>query len=144
MPTEVQPGVALIYVAGEHIADVEGKVVVYGAEEQEVVLGQDGDTKFAGIVISVTGARSESTAIGVIAANLGDNMGVVNDGVVEVVADGAVLFGDALAIGTDGKVKALTEVDHIATAGDIMLMIGRAQEDAEDGDIFKALVFARK
>ena len=131
MPTEVQPGVAIKYVAGEKMLDVEGKCVVYGAEEGEVVLGQDDDTKFAGIVISVTGARSESTAIGVITAE-------------EVVADGAIVFGDALAIATDGKVKALAEVDHVATAADIMLMIGRAQEDADDGDVFKALIYARK
>lgn len=144
MPTEVQPGIAIKYVAGEKILDAEGKCVVYGAEEGEVVLGQDGDTKFAGVIISITGARSESTAIGVVTAEDGDNIGVVNDGILEVVADGAIVFGDALAIGTDGKVKALADLDHTATAADIMLMIGRAQEDADDGDLFEALIYARK
>jgi hypothetical protein len=144
MPTEVQPGIAIKYVAGETASNVEGKVVVYGAEEGEVVIGQDGDTKFAGVIISVTGARSESNAIGVIGMEEGDNIGVVNDGIVELKAEGAIEFGDALAIANNGLVKALPAVDHTATASDIMKIIGRAQEDAANGDVFQALIFARK
>lgn len=145
MPTEVQPGIAIKYTAGEDASNVEGKVVVYSDIEDEVVIGQEGDTKFAGIIISVTGARSESTAIGVIPMNEGDNIGVVNDGIVEVQAEGDIEFGDAITIADDGFVKALPEVDSSEVdAEKIMLMIGRAQEDAENGDTFKALIFARK
>jgi hypothetical protein len=73
----------------------------------------------------------------------GDNIGVVNDGIVEVKASGPIEYGDALAIADEGLVKALP-VDATPTAADIMKMIGRAQEDAENGKIFKALIFARK
>jgi len=136
MPTEVQPGIAIKYTAGEDASDVEGKVVVYGTAEDEVVIGNEGNTKFAGVIISVTGARSESTAIGVIDMKEGDNIGVVNDGIVEVKASGPIEYGDALAIADEGLVKALP-VDATPTAADIMKMIGRAQEDAENGKYLK-------
>jgi len=119
MPTEVQPGIAIKYTAGEDASDVEGKVVVYGTAEDEVVIGNEGNTKFAGVIISVTGARSESTAIGVIDMKEGDNIGVVNDGIVEVKASGPIEYGDALAIADEGLVKALP-VDATPTAADIM------------------------
>lgn len=136
MSMEVQPGVAIKYVAGEAIENAYNKAVVYGPDEGEVLLGTDDDTKFAGIVISVTAGKTDALE--------GDNIGVVNDGIIEVKADGAISFGDALAIGTDGLVKAIPEADGTPTAALIMQMIGRAQEDAEDGAVFKALVFCRK
>lgn len=150
MPTEVQPGIAIKYTAGEDADDAEGKVVVYSDVEDEVVIGMEGDTKFAGVIISITGARSESTAIGVVSMNEGDNIGVVNDGIMEVrAAVGEVInFGEAIAIADDGFVKALPDVDSSSVdPEEIMQMIGRAQEDVNASTasvVFKALIYARK
>lgn len=142
--TEVQPGVAIKYTAGEDANDVLNKCVIYGTEEDEVLIGSAGDTKFAGVIIAVTGARSESTAIGTIAMEDGDNITVVNDGIMEVIADGAVSYGDALKLADDGAVSTLASVDVSGDSTDVMYMVGRAQEAADDGDTFKALMFARK
>jgi hypothetical protein len=103
MAMEVQPGVAIKYIAGEDTADCYNKAVMYSETEGEVLLGTEGSTKFAGIIISVTAGKTE--------AKDGDNIGVVNDGIIEVKADGAITYGQAIQIGALGKVKALPAVD---------------------------------
>lgn len=132
---QVQPGIYIKFVfAGEDLADAIGKAVVYGAVEGEVELATDDDVNFAGIIQAVDPGKSD--------AEDGDNVNVCNEGVLEVIADGAVSYGDTIALGTDGTVKSI-EADATKSADNIKLTIGRAMEDADNGDVFKALIHAK-
>lgn len=119
------------------VTDALNLAVVYSAVEGEVELATDGDTKFAGIIQVIDPGKSD--------AEDGDNVNICKDGFIEVIADGAISYGDGLALGTDGTIKALANVDATDVgADDIMLMMGRAEQDAEDGDTFIAHIWVRK
>jgi hypothetical protein len=133
---QIQPGVYIKYVfTGDDKANALNLAVAYATSEGEVQIATSGDTKFAGVLTAIQA--------GATTAEDGLNVTVCNDGILEVVASGAIAYGDALALDTGGKFKAIA-ADATQSAANIMLMVGRAQEDAANGDTFKALIFARK
>ena len=139
MAMRIQEGndVKYVFNTDATVLDALNLAVVYGASEGEVELATDGDTKFAGIIQTIDPGKTD--------AEDGDNINVCKDGFIEVIADGAISYGDALALGTDGTIKSLAAVDATDVgADDIMLMIGRAEADAEDGDVFIAHIWVRK
>lgn len=139
MSMRIQEGndVKYVFSTVSTVTDALNLAVVYGNTEGEVELATDGDTKFAGIIQAIDPGKTD--------AEDGDNVSVCRDGFIEAKADGDIAFGDALALGTNGTLKALADVDATDVgADDIMLMVGRAEQDAEDGDTFVAFIWVRK
>ncbi|MDP3065485.1 MAG: hypothetical protein Q8N08_02005 [Methanobacteriaceae archaeon] len=132
---QVQPGIYIKFVfTGANLANAIGKAVAFSTDEGEVRLATDDDVGFAGIIQAVDAGKSLAVE--------GDNVNVCNEGVLEVIADGAVLYGDTVALGTDGTVKAIP-ADATQSVANIKLTIGRALEDASNGEVFKALIHAK-
>jgi len=137
MRTQEGNDVKYVFSTDAIVTDALNLAVVYSTVEGEVELATDGDTKFAGIIQIIDPGKSD--------AEDGDNVNICKDGFIEVIADGAISYGDGLALGTDGTIKALANVDATdVSADDIMLMMGRAEQDAEDGDTFIAHIWVRK
>lgn len=134
MSFQVQPGIKMTYFA-EGAIPALNLAVIYGSEDGTVAVGTADSVKFAGVIAA--------TKLGESSAEDGDVVTVINDGVMEVVASGAIAYGDALALAADGKVKSAA-LDLTPTAAGAFQMIGRAQESAEDGETFNALIFVRK
>jgi len=129
------------YVAGEEIADALYKAVKFDPEnEGEVLEGTDDGIRFAGIIFAVTEGRTPYGMISGqgITAPEGVNLSVAREGFHPAIADGAIIFADALCMGEDGALKAMPDYDVSPTAEQIVKFCGRAQEDADDGDTFIA------
>jgi hypothetical protein len=135
-----QPSDFVSYDVSEDIAaEALFRAVKYDSDnEGEVLLGTDDGTGFAGIIYAVTAARTpygmiSGTGISVAA---GTRVTVVKSGFRPAIADGTIKFGDALCMGESGKLKTLEDFDTSPTALMLVQFVGRAQEDAEDGDSF--------
>ncbi len=63
----------------------------------------------------------------------GDVLTFERNGVIPVIAEGAIKEGDLLCLGADGTFK---------TAGNNDTAVGRSYENAEDGDVFRAFITA--
>lgn len=134
MVFQVQPGVSMKYIAGGDIPKL-GLAVQYDSVEGQVVVGTADSVRFAGVIAAI--GLGEKSGV------KGDIVSVINDGVMEVIASGAVEYGDALALAADGKFKS-SPVDLTPTAAGAFQIVGRAQESAADGETFNALIFVRK
>lgn len=135
MSGTVYPGKDLTYVLADDVTAPFNKAFIYDDLEGEVALGQDGDSKFAGILTAVTISKSTQAPY-VTEAYAGDSVTLKKYGVVEAIADGSINYGDAVGIGNDGQLKALADFDVSGTAEQIIAQVGRAQEDAATGERF--------
>jgi hypothetical protein len=134
MSMQVQEGDYVKYVfTGADLEDYFGAAVQYAADEGEVEIATEDTTKFAGVMVQVDPGKTT--------AEDGDNCTIVKEGIVEVIADGAIEYGDALAVGENQAFKA-SDADGTALTN-FLTHVGRAQEDADDGDVFKALIHAQ-
>jgi len=134
MALQVQPGVSITYISGGIIPSL-GLAMVYDSVERQVVVAGADAVNFAGVVQAIQPGKTSGVE--------GDVVTVVNDGIMEVTASGAIKYGDALALAANGKFKAVA-LDLTPTAAGAFQMVGRAQQDAADGETFDALVFVRK
>lgn len=133
MSMQVQEGVYIkfIFSGDTDYEDCFNKAVQFADAEGEVEAADENTTKFVGVIVAVDPGKTT--------AEDGDNVNVCTEGVLEVVADGAISYGDTLAVGEDGKLKAIA-ADGTQTAANIMMTVGRALQDADDGDVFQALI----
>lgn len=119
-----------------------GRAAVYSATEGEVTLGQEGDTKFAGIIVTGTITRSQQSPFNDEFYD-GDQLTLKKYGITEVVADGTVEYGDPLCIGGNGALKVLEDYDASPTAEQNVLYLGRAEAGAADGEKFAARIIQK-
>ncbi len=117
-----------VYLDGKYLpftagADITAGQVVELSGDGTVVPAGDGSTKVIGVAL--------------IDAKAGEKVTVVTEGVVEVVASGAISAGDKVQSATGGKVAKWTA----SSAGDSAKIIGTALTSASaDGDKVKVLM----
>jgi|ADurb_Cas_01_Slu_FD_contig_21_4521477_length_882_multi_3_in_0_out_0_2 hypothetical protein len=135
MSMQVQEGVYVKFVfSGDDVTDAFNKAVQFAATEGEVELADEDTTTFIGLIVAVDPGKTT--------AEDGDNVNVCTEGVLEAIADGAISYGDALGVGEDGKLKAVT-ADGTEPLTNSLAMVGRALQDADDGDVFQALIHSK-
>lgn len=145
MSYNVQEGRDVTYKLDGDITTVSpyGRAMVYSDEVVGALkLGQEGDTKFGGIFVTVTITRSQQSPFNTEAYD-GDQFTAKKYGMVEVIADGAIEFGDPLCIGEDGALKVLEDFDLTPTAEQELLYLGRAEGEAADGELFIARIIPK-
>jgi hypothetical protein len=145
MSYNVQDGRDVSYKLDGDITEVSpyGRAMVYSGEVVGAIkLGAEGDTKFAGIFVTVTITRSQQSPFNTEAYD-GDQVTAKKYGMVEVVADGAVEYGDPLCIGEDGALKVLEDYDISPTDEQHLLYLGRAESEAADGEKFVARIIPK-
>ncbi len=158
---KTQRGIAIRYFAGEKIENAievigtlgdqkfVGKAVKYGDDPETVELaGEDDYADFAGVIKTVSAEASvERTQSNVNAGGRtveeGDAVGVLNDHVILVKAEGEINYKDLLTTAADGKMQSLA-LSATETAPEIMKICGRAMADAQSGEAFPALIWVRK
>lgn len=141
-----QPGDSVLYINTYDIPDALWRVVMYdAANEGNVLLGQEGGLKPCGGIFTITGGRTPYGGSGPnsgvmsgtgIDAPAETRLGVHKVGFRPAYASGTINFGDALCMGDNGTVMAMPNFDATPTPAQIVAFIGRAQEDADDGDFF--------
>jgi hypothetical protein len=140
---QTQRGIAIRYFATAAITDAVdangvGKAVIHSGDAEEVAEGTEaGYADFAGVIKSVRGGKTD--------AELGDEVGVDNDKVVEVKMSGASAYKDLITTDDDGKFQKLT-LSATPTAEEILKICGRilGSGTEEDGDTTTALIWVRK
>lgn len=145
MSYNVQDGKDVSYQLDGDITEVNpyGRAMVYSTEVVGALkLGQEGDTKFGGIFVTVTITRSQQSPFNTEAYD-GDQFTAKKYGMVECIADGAIEYGDPLCIGEDGALKVLEDYDISPTASQELLYLGRAESEAADGDKFTARIIPK-
>jgi hypothetical protein len=132
---QVQEGVYIKFVFnGADFEDCFNKAVEFSSVEGEVQKATEDTTNFLGLIVAVDPGKT--------IAEDGDNVNICTEGILEAVADGAISYGDGLAVGEDGKLKAI-EVDGTENDTNRMMMVGRALQDADDADVFQALIHSK-
>ena len=63
----------------------------------------------------------------------GDVMTVERNGIIPVIAEGAIKEGDLICLGDDGTFKKTTDIANA---------VGRSYENAQDGEVFRAFIKA--
>ncbi len=127
------------YVTGADISDALYKAVTYDPNnEGEVLEGTAGGVRFAGIIFSITAGWTPYGAVSgtTVPAPEGTRVGVVKSGFRPAKAGATIKYGDALGLGANGTLVPLVGYDLSPSAAMIVQFVGRAQEDADEGDQF--------
>jgi hypothetical protein len=125
-----QPGDKVLYTNTYDIPDALWRVVMYDpANEGNVLLGQEGGQKACGGIFTITGGRTPY-------GGSGPNSGVMSGTGIDAPAETRLGVHKALCMGPNGTVMAMPNFDATPTPAQIVAFIGRAQEDADDGDFF--------
>lgn len=134
----VQPGEDVKYVLDGDVTTVSpyNRAFVYSATEGEVKLAGDGDTKFAGILTSVQISKSSQSPYNTVAYD-GDNVTLKKKGIIDGIASGAIVYGQAVGLAANGALKALPDFDATPSAAQILQYVGRAETSAADGETFR-------
>lgn len=134
----VQPGKSVSYVLGEDIDHIPDYAipVEYGTKEGEVVVATEDTKRFAGVITAVT-IQESGQAPYVTYAKAGTRVTVIKEGIIVGKADGAISFGDPVAVGKNGTFKSIATLETSPTLALLLTYVGRAENDAADGEIVK-------
>jgi hypothetical protein len=137
MSGKIQDGNDVKYVLNGDITAFSpyNRAFKYSDVTGEVTLAGDGDTNFAGILVAVQISRSSQSPYNVTAYD-GDNVTLSKTGMFEVIANGAVKYGQAIGLAANGTFKALPDYDTSPSLDLIVKKVGRAEGNAADGEVF--------
>jgi hypothetical protein len=112
-----------------------GRACMYGQNTKEVVIATEDTPYFAGIIYTIQISKSSQSPYNT-TAYAGDNCTLVKIGMIDAVASGTIEYGQYVAVGPNGTLKALPNFATTPSLEQLVTVVGVAESSCNDGEEF--------